>query len=385
MANITKFQRVINAAEDTINADAESVRAELASARQSLPALRETARDVQDGLSAEAEVKTRLKKGEDVPAMELVVARAEDEIAAYRLNTAEARIGALSKRLPASSTLLADKIAPAFTPLLPGVEIITTTAPLSTWRNDVPEGTTAVVLSVAEVVQDPSFQTYSGTVRAYYVRSGLMRPLSVASLEAAHRSTKPDCHMEIKSSQVGDEGGWVSVGATNEGNQSDPTSLVLDTLVISVAGVIDGLPVIGKTGIHGGLVKTWTMHVFGGFLRPGVVTTARIMDMPDISEHEAFVVKYGMSSIARGTHPKVTEEIHGNERTLTLRQKINLQGVDLVAFAKEMHEGAQGYVNGSYLDLGILTSATATPRLEGGVMHGNHVVEVVCVFKSLTA
>jgi hypothetical protein len=388
MAAKTQLAKAIAEREAQINAEAVVIAAELDTIVEALPAFKEQVQDIKDGLSAEAEVKAAWRRGEDTPEGALYVAKEKDERAAYDLASMTARKGTLEGRLHAPSTLLADKIAPAVQFVAPGVKVITTIAPLKVWRNDVPAGTTAVVLAVdPKVEQDPFRQTLSGTVRAYFIRSGLMRPLSVAKIEAAHRNGKPDCSMTVTSNQVGDEGGWVTVAGTgnSEGNQSDPNALVLDTLTIKVEGVIDGLPIIPKVNAKSGLVKTWTMAVFSGFTRPGMVTSARVIDVPDIDEGLAFVIKYGMSSIARGTHAKATEEMDGNERTLTVRQKVNLQGVDNNAFAEQMQEGAEGYVGGSFIELGVLTAVEVTPRVEGGVMAANRVVEVVTVFKSLIA
>ncbi|WP_104107969.1 hypothetical protein [Nocardioides sp. 616] len=378
----TRIQRVITTAEQKINQDAAIVMSELTKTSEALPELREKVADLKDDLSAEADVKVRLKRGEDVPAIDLVLARAEDEIAEYRLTTTEARIDALESRLPAPSTVLADRIAPAFKSVIPGVELITTVAPLKTWRSNVPEGTTAVILCVApKVERDPFRQTFSGTVEAYYIRSGLMRPISVASLEAAHRNGKVTCSMSVSNNRVGDEGGWATLAGDTTGNQTDVNALVFDHLTVKVSGVLDGLPVIREPKANSGLPKTWVMNVLSGFTVPGSIATAGVSDRPK-SDHEAFALAYGVGSTARSAHPKVTEEIEGNERTLTVRHKINLVNIEPMGFADQLQECGDGYVGGSYVGMGVLTSVSVEPSSSGSVLNGNNVVAVVTVFAS---
>lgn len=378
------IQPVVDAAEAKIVETGNALRAELAAINETLPALQRKAQDVADGITAEDEVLRRVRNGEEVSGADLCAARAEDEIVRLRLDAMRKRANVLTGNLPAPSTLLADKVAPAFEAILPGMTVLTTIAPAKTWAKDVPEGTTAVVLYVEKVEQDPFHQTYSGVVKAHYLRNGFMRPISVASLESAHKAAKPGGGMEVTSNVVGDENGFVSVGGPQQGNQSDPNARVMDTLTIRVFGVVDGWPVLSKVEPNSGIVKTWTMNVFAGFIRPGLVTSARVYDMPDIGEHEAFVMKYGMSSIARAGHAEANEVIEGDVRTLTLSQKINLQGVDHVAFAMEMLDGGKDWIGSSHLGLGVLTDVEVEPRVDGDVRQGHKVVMVTLTFTSRT-
>lgn len=389
MASTPNIQKIVRAAEIKQATIAEGVRAELATVNEALPGLREQVADIADGITEEHEVKAMLKKGEDVPDGALTFARERDERAGYLLKVREAQALTLSKSLPADSPLLADKVAGAFKAAIPGVPVITTTAPFKSFQSDIPSDTPpVVVLCVDPLIETDSFhQTLSGTVKAYFLRSPLMRPLQVSKIEGAHRANKPDCALSVTSNHVGDESGWVTVGGNDslDGNQMDPSAIILDVLNVRVSGVVDGLPVIGKVNARNGVVKTWTLATLSGFLNTGTFAAGTLNDVSDIAEQESFVVKYGMGCAVRAVHPTSTEEIEGNERTLTVRHILNLANVEPVGFADDMREGAEGWINSTHLDAGVLTEATVTPRLDGGVMGARHMVDVVLVFMSLTA
>lgn len=379
MSNHTKFARVIKAAETKVNADAESVRTELEAVRAALPLLKEKAQDLKDDLGAEAEVKTRIKKGEDVPALDLLIARAEDEIAEYRLKAFTGKANALSNRLPSPHTLLAEHIVPALAGVLPGVEVIATTAPIGLWKGDIPEGTLSVVLYQSPRIEtDPYTGVMSGDVTAYFIRSALMRPISIDGLETYAMSKR--ISLEVRSNNVGDENGWVTVAGNDKGNQSDPTSLVMDSLTIRVAGVMDGLPVI-RTPETNSPVKDMTLRVFSGLQRPGIVTTARVSVEPDPQKGTEFVIRYGAST-AMAAPPSVSETINDNERTLVLRQVVTVSNVEPASFVAAMTKTADGALNGPTLGMGVLTDVAITPR--ESALSGNNAIEVVLTYKSLT-
>jgi hypothetical protein len=377
MANYTKFQKVIKDAEAKVNADAEKVRAELAEVEAALPALLERAQDIADGMSAADEIKSKWKRGIDVPAIDYLTAQAEDEKCVYMSKAMKARGDALRRALPSHGTLLADHIAPAYAGVLPGVEVIVTNAPLNLWKGSIPEGSMAVVLCQTDAETSPFNGEISGTVTAYYIRSALHRPINVASLEAAARAKR--IALEVRSNNVADESGWVTVAGTESGKQPDANAMVIDVLNVSVAGVLDGLPVIAKVG-GGSPIKDWVLRVFSGFQTPGVITTARVSVDPNVTK--GFSIRYG-SSVARATEASSAEQIDGNERTLTIRQVVNLTNVDPASFVSVLTEVSEGYLNGSYVGNGVLTDV----RFEAteGALAGNAPVEIVLTYKSLVA
>lgn len=385
--NTTKTVKAVKNAETAQAITTDETKAKLAILNDALPALREQVADIADGVTAEAEVKTRLKRGEDIPEGALTFAKERDEIAPYLLKVKEGQALALTKTLPADSTLLADKVAPAFMAAIPGVSVIVTTAPFKSFRSDIPLDTPpVVVLCVDPLIERDGFrETLEGTVSAYFVRPSMLKHLSVEKIEGAHRASKPDCSIEVTRNIVGDVNGWVTLAGTSEGNMTNPEDLIVDILKVKVSGVVDGLPVLPKVGNGGGVVKTWVLATLGGFLKPGTVNTGGIHDVSTEGTNEAMHITYGMGSTVRATHPKVSEEIDGTERTLTVKHVLNLSNIDPVGFADDMNEGSEGWINSIHLDAGVLVERTVTPRVEGPVTGAKHVVEVVTVYKSLTA
>src|SRR4051812_34332774 len=99
----TKGAQIISDAEAKVNADAETVRAELADIAIALPLYEQRARDIADEVGAAHEIKARWRKGEDVPALDYAVAKAEDEKATYLSKALSRRRTALTAQLPAGT------------------------------------------------------------------------------------------------------------------------------------------------------------------------------------------------------------------------------------------------------------------------------------------
>lgn len=379
MAAKTRLAKTVSDAEAKVKADAESIGTELDSIKSVLPTLKAKAQDIEDGLGDADEVKAQWVKGIETPPLALKAAEEEDEKVAYLLKAYTARVNLLSRRLPPPHALLAEHIAPVIASILPGVEVLTTTAPLNLWKVNVPEGTTAVVLCQSPgLVTNPYTGIMSGTVTAHFIRQALYRPISVDALEKRAREAR--ISLEVSGNVVGDEGGWVTTAGNGNGNQTDPNALVVDTLTIRVDGVMDGLPVIRKVEVSPP-VKDMTMRVFAGFQTPGIVTTARLSVDPSPPEGTSFIIRLG-SSTAMATLPLATETEIDGERTLTVKQVVNVSNVNPADFVQAMTDVAHGYVGGPAIGMGLLTAVQIDQR--PGALAGNNAVEVVLTYKSLT-
>lgn len=370
---------VIASTEGQVNAEIEIVRGEVAALEARLPDLSTKAADMADGITAVSEVKARWRRGEDVDPADYTAAMAEDARTADLAEYLPRRASALRQGMASAGTVLADHIAPAFKPVLPGVQVITTNAPYRLWSKGVPADTLALVIvepRVRDIEVNPFTSERSGKVAAYFFRPGLYRPISVSALEDAGKAL--GVGLSVTDNRVGDEAGWITAAGSGSGNETDPQSVVVDSLSIRVAGVLDGLPIIRR--VEGqSPVKGWCASILGGYSRGDVYATHGL----DVRNPDGggWRVSYG-ASFAMGRDPKVTETVNEDgERTLTMHAVVNASGVNAGQFADALDKHASGAVGGVSLGAGLLTEADVSLR-QNGRLDGMHLIDVTLTYLS---
>lgn len=373
----SNLREVIASAEGRIKTAREVSITEVAALTARLSEVEEQAQDIKDGITAVSEVQARWRRGEAIEPTAYAAAVGEDARVSDLSVFLPRRIEAATRNLPSTGTLIADYIAPAFGPLLPGVEVIATNAPYREWSKDVPADALALVIvePLARAIEvNPTTGEHSGRVEVYYFRPGLYRPIEVSSLEDTARSL--GIAVTVSRNQVADVSRRDTADVADENVVSDPSSSVVDTLTVQVFGALDGLPVI-RHAYASSPVKTWCINIFSGASQTEGYSTNHVnIQNPD----QGWRVAYG-ASVARGVDPKISEVVSDDgERTLTMKAVVNVSGVNVNDFVGALNECAQKSVGG--VDGNGLLSEVNVSLRESGRLSGTHAVDVALTYRS---
>jgi hypothetical protein len=376
---------VIASAEAGLDARADEINAELSDLIPKMVAAQQKAEDVRDEVGALHEVKARLKRGEAVDPMDWLAAEASDAIAEYQAKALVSRVNALRQTLPPAHALLAEAVEPVVRAVLPGIEVLTTRADARSWRTRVEAGTVAVVLVQDKNIDtDPSLSTLSGKVHVHFIRNPLVRPLPIKAFEDTARALRVP--VTVRRNVIEDEHVWQTVAGV-EGSGWKPDDVVIDTVTLTVTGVLDGLPRIARTDNSAGLNKHLVSQVLGGRVGDGYLSEGGLVhdiDTARLDEGTAFHLNLGASSVIAAQH-KQTETINDGVRTVRIVQVLNVSGMDAGEFAVALREEAAGYVGGAvHPGLGLVESFEVLAREPRGgfAMRPTVPIEVTSVYLS---
>lgn len=347
MANTTKMQKALNAAESVIDAKADEVMAELTLITSALPALRQSVEDATDGIGPVSDVWSRINKGEDVSPVDLITAEAQEKIDAKRLGYLTKRQNVLQKSLPVDTLILADKTAAVLRQVMQGFDVYVTKAPAGTF--EFPENTTAiVVIAEGPLERAPYTGLVSGGVKVLFHRPGHFRPINVEAVEYAAKAER--LSLNVLSNRMGDQdAGWTN--GVKEAPR-DFNAFVTDVLAIRLESVVDGHAVIPRIDLSGLHSRTWVEEV----LRANGSHPAGV---PGTDKPYLWGVQVGRHTVATGWDPEiVSEDIDENGiRTLVVRQKINTMAVDPGDFFPMFKEAIAIDHGFTYKGLGVLTDS----------------------------
>lgn len=337
----------------------EPIKAEIAAIDAALPGLRERVNDAKDEAGEVADIEAKWLSGEDVPALDYLLAQAEDTKAEKLATGLASRRDRLRKRLPASHTVLADHVVPVIEAVLPWAEEVHTTwVQAKAWQQDLPADTVAVVL-VQEpgALTDPRTGVLSGEVALHYFRPAKYKSLNVTEVEEAARSHK--IALEVGVFTPGDE---------------------VDVLRLKVSGVVDGLPTIRRVGPNG-LVVQWVrtvLHSGSGADWGRYSTGGRIVS--DRNEDGTWSTVMGSTSV-HVLEARIVEAFdEDGTRTVTLEQTIRAVALNPSDFVKGLREQAHMWAN-SVTSLGMLTE-TSVEFTPGASLTAPHEITVVSTYRS---
>jgi hypothetical protein len=339
MAAPTKMQRVLNEAEATLAAKADETKAELADAKAALPALRERAQEAEDGITAESEVLSRVRKGEDVAPIDLVIARADDELAKIKHDALSRRVIGLERSLPVE-TVLAEKVAGVFKAAVPGFDVYTTPAPAKSWQ--FPEDSTAIVVVAERGIERDRFTgLVSGKVTVLVQRPSLYRSVAVEAVEA-----------EAKTQRVA-----LSITSHVEGKTNDPAGYVTDTLTIDVSNVIDGHAVISRVDLSALPSRDWVEEVYRA-------NGGHPSGLPGTDKEYRWAVALGPNTVATGHDAQIASEQidEAGIRTLVVEQKINTFRSDPGDFAELLTAAIDLDHGTTHIGMGTLVDSEVEAR-----------------------
>lgn len=381
---------VIASAEATVNKNIEPIKAEVAAIEVQLPAILQHVRDAQDRAGATAEIETKWLRGEDVSAMDYVLAQAEDAKAEALSTGLRRKRDSLVKRLPADNTILAEHLRPVFEAVLPGVPVHVTNAPLQSWKQDVPDGTVAVVLvQQPGHTIDPYTSAMSGQVTVYFLRSALHRSMEVNAVETAGRAHKRP--LEVKTNLPAEAPQYATYdlpsGTAKVQTQRTPEAQehVIDTMTVAVSGVVDGLPIIRKVETFS-LVPTWITAILGaqdiGRVNyvSGRIQSAREWNGP--GSWRAMLGSTDVKVYAANGKELVHED---GTRTVTVTNRVLLTGAEPGHFVALMQEQANKHAGSVHVGVGMLDSATVEWEPPANVHTDTFVIDVTQTFRSQVA
>lgn len=313
MSNTKKIESILKSADKAIDAKAAEVMEELQSVNLILPAIKSKAEDIADGITSADDVLSRLRQGEDVSPMDLLLARAEDEIAEVRFKALTSRKSALERALPVDTLVLAERVAGVLRRVMQGFPVFVTKADPRTWV--FPDETAIVVVAENGIERNPFNGLVSGSVKVLLRRPGLYRPIPVEAFEKAARDER--LWLEVKANVVGDEGGWVSVAGIDD-KSNDPNAYVTDSLSVRVNNVVDGHAVIKRVETSGLPMRTWVERTFAS-------NGSQAQGVPGTDKPYLWGVQIGPHLVATGWTPEIVSETVNEEgiRTLTVNTKVN--------------------------------------------------------------
>lgn len=343
----------IAAAQIKRNTGVEAIQAKIALIDSHLPAILRRAQDVEDGAGETADIEHQLARLEDLPEGAYARSMEADLIAKVQAEKLPKRRAALIKSLPGESTILAEHIKPLFEAMLPGVEVIATTAPAGTWQGHVPGDAVGVVL-----VQEPTHNVdrytglLSGAVSVHYFRLPLYAPVNVEALERAAKAAR--INLEVSDNSPADRSAWRNVAGASQQDEHDPNTTVCDRLTINVSNVIDGLPTTGRrvdtSGLHS---REW-------------VTAALRQNGSQASGVPVDPKRYPyLWKVVVGAHVWVTghpadvqsDDASAGRRTVVVTQKINTHNVDPSDFVGNLRTVLANALGSVSTGLGLLESA----------------------------